>query len=445
MADVDYVSLATGLATRNSTPEEIRSFTDELLNLAASNCSGFSPIMADVDYVSLATGLATRNSTPEEIRSFTDELLNLAASNVSGAPVTIAVLRAVIAQENAGIVQKQLFNDVVDGLKPPLSPQVIKDVALGILTILSTRAIAYEDLIRKLKMLLASIYEQEHNYDEASTVLLGALSDTNLGRSQNSTEQASLLLHLVKICLQAGKLDDAEQVITRVSMKQHELEDQILAEYNYYYAIILDKRSKFIEAATRYHDLSVSPYIPAEERRQMLQKAVICVILSPESPVRQRLLPALFNEERCRKVVGFNILEKMYLNRLITPQDVVDFEAILEPHQRSQIGKESYLQQFTLEHNVVALSKIFKNISFAKMASLLNTDIGTVERTTARMITCGRLEGLLDQAKSVISFRRSQEKQGLEQHFLAACQEANNVFDKIVDTYPEWYSQNFTR
>lgn len=228
----------------------------------------------------------------------------------------------------------------------------------------------------------------------------------NFRRCQNSTEQASLLLHLVKICLQAGKLDDADQVITRVSMKQHELEDPILAEYNFYYAIVLDKRGKFIEAATRYHDLSVSPYISAEERRGMLQKAVVCIILSPESPLRQRLLPALFNEERCRRVIGFNILEKMYLNRLITPQDVVDFEAILEPHQHSQVGKESYLQQFTLEHNVVALSKIFKNISFAKMASLLNTDIVTVERTAARMITGGRLDALLDQSKSVISFGR---------------------------------------
>ena len=214
------------------------------------------------------------------------------------------------------------------------------------------------------------------------------------------------MLRLTNLCLLAGKLDDAEQVVTRVSMKQYELQGEVLSGYNFCYATVLDKRRKFVDAACRYYDLSISPYILPEERKSMLQKSVICLILSPESPLRQRLFPALFNDERCRKVVGFNILEKMYLHRLIAPQDVVEFEGLLEPHQRSEVGKESYLQRFILEHNVFALSKTFKNISFSKMASLLNTNVETVERISSQMITEGRLEATLDQATSVISFKR---------------------------------------
>lgn len=94
------------------------------------------------------------------------------------------------------------------------------------------------------------------------------------------------------------------------------------------------------------------------------------------------------------------------------------------------------------------------------MATLLNTDVGVVEKTTEEMITGGRLDASLDQSKSIVYFKSeysgqnslinhyssilgSKEKQGLEQYFGAACQEANNVFEKIVKNYPDWYASKF--
>lgn len=129
-------------------------------------------------YTQLAVSLATKNSTPEDIRNFTNELLSQCSQSTNGVEITLNALRAVIAQENAGIVQKQLFSDIVDGLQQPsLSADIIKNLANGVINMLSTRAIAYEDLIRKLKLVLADIYEKEGNFAEASNILLTTLHD----------------------------------------------------------------------------------------------------------------------------------------------------------------------------------------------------------------------------------------------------------------------------
>ena len=135
--------------------------------------------MSSVDYISLATNLATKNSSQEDVRKFANELLTLPRTLPSGVDIIIGALQAVIAQENAGIVQKQLFTDIVEGLKPPMNSEVIKRIGLAIINMLSTRVIAYEDLIRDLKESLASIYEQERNFEEAANILLGTLSDTS--------------------------------------------------------------------------------------------------------------------------------------------------------------------------------------------------------------------------------------------------------------------------
>uniref|UniRef100_A0AC34F831 PCI domain-containing protein n=1 Tax=Panagrolaimus sp. ES5 TaxID=591445 RepID=A0AC34F831_9BILA len=59
----------------------------------------------------------------------------------------------------------------------------------------------------------------------------------------------------------------------------------------------------------------------------------------------------------------------------------------------------------SLEQSIISISKIFDNITFDRIAELVNTDKNTVEKTTAEMINQGRLKASLDQAHSLIHFQ----------------------------------------
>uniref|UniRef100_A0AC35FLF9 PCI domain-containing protein n=1 Tax=Panagrolaimus sp. PS1159 TaxID=55785 RepID=A0AC35FLF9_9BILA len=97
----------------------------------------------------------------------------------------------------------------------------------------------------------------------------------------------------------------------------------------------------------------------------------------------------------------------------------------------------------SLEQNIIAISKIFDNITFDKLAKLLNTDKNTVEKTAAEMVNQGRLKASLDQAHSLIYFQKSEDVVSIDQQFLRACQESNTIYNRILEKYPEWYAKKF--
>jgi COP9 signalosome complex subunit 4 len=120
---------------------------------------------------------------------------------------------------------------------------------------------------------------------------------------------------------------------------------QILYKVNY--ARVLDYRRKFIEAAQRYNELSYRPIIAEEERLQSLTKALICTILASAGQQRSRMLGTLFKDERCQNLPAFNILEKMYLERIIRKSELIEFESLLQPHQKATTADGSTILEVT--------------------------------------------------------------------------------------------------
>lgn len=51
---------------------------------------------------------------------------------------------------------------------------------------------------------------------------------------------------------------------------------------------------------------------------------------------RSRMLATLFKDERCQSLAEFSILEKMYLDRIIRPNEIARLDAMLLPHQKAQ-------------------------------------------------------------------------------------------------------------
>lgn len=62
---------------------------------------------------------------------------------------------------------------------------------------------------------------------------------------------------------------------------------------------------------------------------------------------RSRMLATLFKDERCQNLPEFSILEKMYLDRIIRPNEVAQLDAMLQPHQKATTIDGNYtLQNF---------------------------------------------------------------------------------------------------
>lgn len=137
---------------------------------------------------------------------------------------------------------------------------------------------------------------------------------------------------------------------------------------------------RFIDAALRYYDLSQldttkdigGRRIGEEELTTALRAAVTCTILAGAGPQRSRVLATLFKDERCAGLPEYTILKKVYLERILKPEEVAQFAAELRPHQLA-VGSDglTVLQRAVIEHNLLSASKLYKNIRISDLGALL--------------------------------------------------------------------------
>lgn len=129
----------------------------------------------------------------------------------------------------------------------------------------------------------------------------------------------------------------------------------------------------------------------------------------------------------------------MFLDRILRPAEVKEFEATLKPHQLAQVaqsssdrlaatvaddddmvtgetvstrtGPSTVLDRAVLEHNLLASSKIYSNITFYGLGALLDLTPGAAETMARRMIEQQRLKGWIDQVERLLWFEDSKEGQ----------------------------------
>lgn len=65
----------------------------------------------------------------------------------------------------------------------------------------------------------------------------------------------------------------------------------------------------------------------------------------------------------------------------------------------------SILERAIAEHNMIAISKLYKNIKIVSLAYLVNTEPIKAERIIGTMISEGRLEGTIDQVDNFVYFQ----------------------------------------
>jgi len=135
----------------------------------------------------------------------------------------------------------------------------------------------------------------------------------------------------------------------------------------------------------------------------------------------------------------YNILSKMFLDHILRPAEVKEFEKTLKPHQLAKIaissndrlastghhaspgidnepaastrtGPTTVLDRAVMEHNLLASSKIYNNITFRGLGALLDLTPGAAETMARKMIEQGRLRGSIDQVDKLIWFEGNREE-----------------------------------
>jgi len=352
-----------------------------------------------------------------------------------------AFIEAIVNENVSLVISRQLLSEVGTTLVK-LQDSVSKAVSHFTLEIVQPRVISFEDQVGAIRQHLADIYEREQNWRQAAGVLVGIPLET--GQKQYSVDyKLETYLKIARLYLEDEDPVQGEAYINRAAQLQTQTKnDHLQIIYKVCQGRVLDFKRKFIEAASRYNELSYKTVIHDSERITALRNATICTILAAAGQQRSRMLATLYKDERCQQLSCYTILEKMYLDRLIRRTELAEFETLLQQHQKALTADGStILEHAVIEHNLLAASKLYNNITFQGLGALLEIPPNKAERIASKMITEGRMHGHIDQIDSTVHFESKQMLDTWDKQIQSLCFQVNTVIDKINGAEPDWLNK----
>ncbi|KAI1276162.1 hypothetical protein F5Y07DRAFT_399666 [Xylaria sp. FL0933] len=315
------------------------------------------------------------------------------------------------------------------------------------------------DQVVSLRNLMADAHESNEDFLEAAKVLSEMPLDATQ-RKVTDAERAAVWVRIVRNYLEVDDTTSAETYLNKLKIVIHDVADPALnLHFRLSQARIQDAKREFLSASSAYHDISLSPAVSEEERLHTLAMAARCAILAPAGPLRSRALARLYKDERAVNLDEFSMLEKMFLDRLLAPEEVEKFAQGLAPHQLATTSDGStVLAKAVVEHNLLAASRLYLNISFQALGELLGLDASRAEDTTAKMIEQGRLVGRIDQVEQWIYFERGEasgekgsgraevtvgkEMRHWDANVQGLAEEVENVTNALQREFPDFVAAN---
>lgn len=239
---------------------------------------------------------------------------------------------------------------------------------------------------------------------------------------------------------------EADSAVTKAGTVVENITDPdnhtaLILRYKSTYARVLDANRKFLQAASRYHDLSLSAtdLIDDDDLLQMLGRAATCAILAPSGAQKQRILGLLYMDSRLHQLDAMTAMEthatlvsKMYRTQVIRPDELVKFEASLAEHQKAVRGDRlSLIQHAVIEHNMLAVSRLYRSIYLTELSKILGGV--PAEKMAATMIMDGSLHGEIDEVDGILYFTSGQEddQDDWNKGIMSFCTELNKATDDI--------------
>jgi len=249
---------------------------------------------------------------------------------------------------------------------------------------------------------------------------------------------------IAQLYLEEEKSFEAERFINKAAPLTGQIKkDKLLLKYKSAFVRNQDFNRKFSEAALSYYRLSQT--VPKEEDRTIsLESGVRCAVLSPAGPQRSRILAMYYKDDKAPRLDSYTVLEKMFLERILKKEEIQAFSNSLLEHQKAIMsGGKTILEQAVIEHNLLAASKVYNNITFDELATLLDVTPDLAEKIASKMISEERLVGSINQTAKLLYFKNPANSNDLtlwDQHIEHACSSVNAILDKITKKYPHFVS-----
>jgi COP9 signalosome complex subunit 4 len=173
---------------------------------------------------------------------------------------------------------------------------------------------------------------------------------------------------------------------------------------------------------------------------EFLKLAASCAIMAPAGPERTRLLATIYSDERAQSLPNYKMLEKMFTDRIVRRAEMEKFQGLLAPHQNAMTASGmTLLERAVIEHNMLAASRIYTNITFAELGGLLGIGARKAEELARKMIENKQLEGAIDQVDGVVEFEdRTSSLVSWDRQIYGACQAVNDVLESIGRQHPKY-------
>lgn len=328
--------------------------------------------------------VSENNLISENLTAFTDSILSESLGIVAARPLLASVV------------------DIVGAL--PSSTDKIA-AGLHVLQALQPRVVSFEEQDASIRESLADAFQSIEEWTEAAKMLQGINLESSQ-RTISDTAKVQIFMRICRLHLEEDDTTTAESYLNRAKNLIYKVDDvQLNLEFQLSQARILDARRRFLDASAAYHSISFSPALADEERTRCLSAAITCAVLAPAGPLRSRTLAKLYKDERVPDVPEFGILEKIFLDRLLSTAEVEAFASGLQPHQLAKTGDgTTVLAKAVVEHNLLSASRLYANIGTEELGVLLGCDAERAEGYAAAMLEQGRLNGSIDQIAGVIFF-----------------------------------------
>lgn len=370
--------------------------------------------MASSPVASALANIESPSRAQQDKPSAYNEVLDLIRSSSNSLQISTdlsAFIDSILGESLGIVAARPLLASAVDAIKSITSTKDRIAVGTHALLALESRVVSFEEQDALIRETLADAYQEQDDYVEAAKMLEGI----QLESSQRKISDDSKVRTWIRICrlyLEEDDTTSAERYLNRAKNLLYKVEPfdhELNLMFQLSQARILDSRRKFLDASQVYHSFSFSMALDEEERTRALSSAIICAVLAPAGPQRSRTLGKLYKDERTPQVAEFGILEKMFLDRLLSTVEVTKFADRLAPHQLAQTADGStVLAKAVIEHNLLSASRLYNNIGVSELGVLLGLDAEKAEEYAAHMLEQGRLTGRIDQIDGMIFFNGSE-------------------------------------
>ncbi|KAF2035717.1 COP9 signalosome-like protein complex subunit 4 [Setomelanomma holmii] len=394
---------------------------------------------------------------PSRYSALLQEIISSSSSSTNLTANLNAYAQTLLDDSLGIVVLRPLLATFVDAFKSLKDPNVKIDVGEKVVTLLQSKGAGqYEEQDTALKLEIAEAYESIEDYRKSAQTLV----TINLESTQKAVtpdEKARVWIRIVRCYLEE---DDPTSAFTHLNKVKNILfnvtDKQTRLFFNLSQARIYDSQRSFLDAAQAYYTLSTESVIEVEERENALGASLICAVLAPAGPLRGRMLAKLYKDDRASSLEDYSILEKMFLDRLLSPTEIKAFAGHLKPHHLAKTADGStVLDKAVLEHNLLGASKLYNNIGFDQLGELLGVDAEKAEDYAAKMLEQGRLSGHIDQIDRLIFFEGEasgerktghaerqvgKELRKWDTNVAGLAEEVEKVTTMIQLEYPEFYA-----